>query len=192
MNKSKRLFVAINLKDKIKNELFSVSNNYPEIPARWIKKENLHITLFFLGFFPEERIKNLKNAIKKACDNIKKFEIEIEEISYFPKKPKTPKMIWAKINHSKNLLVLRDSIKKEVKKNKNENFSLKEKNDFKPHINLAKINQWKFNQLNLDEIPIIEKKFELKIDVNSIELMESHLKKDGAKYFTIEKFNIQN
>ncbi len=189
MNIKKRLFIAIDLPDKIKQELFLFSKDFLEIPVKWIRKENLHITLLFLGYLPEGKIENLKKIIKKVCLKQTFFELELKKIDYFPIHPKVPKMIWVKIKKSDNLSILRNSLKKEIDKSKNENFSLKEKNDFVPHINLALISQWKLKQFNLDEIPNVKKELKLKINVNSIKLMESRLEKSGSKYITLENFN---
>ena len=54
----KRLFLAVNFPEKIKKELYSYSykNGYSEIPARWTKKENLHITLLFVGSLTEKKL----------------------------------------------------------------------------------------------------------------------------------------
>ncbi len=51
-----RVFIAINLPEDIKNELISFQKKWPNLPCRWTKKENLHITLLFLGHLNEEEL----------------------------------------------------------------------------------------------------------------------------------------
>jgi len=48
MFKPKRIFIAINLPKQIKKQLAQFQENWPDLPARWLKKETLHITLGFL------------------------------------------------------------------------------------------------------------------------------------------------
>ena len=53
-----RIFIAINLPEKIKNELEKIEKETAELfpketsrgLVRWLKKDNLHITLLFLGY----------------------------------------------------------------------------------------------------------------------------------------------
>jgi len=47
MNSLHRIFIAINLPANLKKELSMAQNRWPELPARWTKPENLHITLLF-------------------------------------------------------------------------------------------------------------------------------------------------
>ena len=68
MNK-KRLFVAINLPEEIKKNLFCFKNRYLEIPARWTKKENLHITLYFIGYVSEKNLEKIREALKEITLN---------------------------------------------------------------------------------------------------------------------------
>ena len=51
----KKIFIAINLPEKIKSELVSYQEKIDRFfddtcPIKWTKKDNLHITMFFIGF----------------------------------------------------------------------------------------------------------------------------------------------
>ena len=51
-----RVFIAINLPGKIKKELAKIQSQWPRLPIRWTKSENLHITLIFLGNLSDEEV----------------------------------------------------------------------------------------------------------------------------------------
>ena len=54
MEKRRRIFIAINLPEDIKRELAAYDQKWSDLPVRWTEKENLHITLEFLGYLTDE------------------------------------------------------------------------------------------------------------------------------------------
>jgi RNA 2',3'-cyclic 3'-phosphodiesterase len=186
MNK-KRVFIAINLPKKIKDSLFSFRNQYSEIPARWTKKENLHITLFFIGYVSEKNMEKMKKAVEETVQIADSFELSFTQIVYGPLETRIPRMIWALVDNSKIFSNLKENIIKNVLDIKLENFRV-ERMDFLPHVTLARIKQMDFRRMDLDEIPKINETISLKFDVNSIEIMESQLKKTGAEYTILESY----
>ena len=51
-----KTFIAINLPEDIKEKLAEYQESWSELPIRWTKKENLHITLEFLGYLTEQKL----------------------------------------------------------------------------------------------------------------------------------------
>jgi len=56
MNNLHRIFIAINLPEKLKKELSLFQNRWPEIPARWTRPDNLHVTLVFWAMSPIRKL----------------------------------------------------------------------------------------------------------------------------------------
>ena len=58
----KRLFVAISLPEDIKKRLFRfVEKEYKNLPVKWVRQENFHLTLNFLGlYFRRKYSRNLR------------------------------------------------------------------------------------------------------------------------------------
>ncbi|MDP3996027.1 MAG: 2'-5' RNA ligase family protein, partial [bacterium] len=96
----RRIFVAINLPEKVKNKLAEYRDKWPELPVRWTKKENLHITLEFLGYLTDEELIELLQKTKEIASEKESFDIHLNKICYGPidKKPpkesKIPRMVW--------------------------------------------------------------------------------------------------
>ncbi len=176
----KRLFIAINLPEKIKEELSLYQSKYSEIPARWVRKKNIHITLFFIGVVSEKDFEKIKEVARRAVQKIRPFGLEIIRVVYAFPELKIPRMIWASLNHSDELFKLR----KEIENTKMVNIT--DEREFKPHITLARIKEWEFKKINLEEIPQIDDDFSLKFKVNSIELMESKPIKGVTEYIILE------
>ena len=176
-----RLFIAINLPEIIKNNLSSFQTKYPELPARWTKKQNLHITLIFLGYINEDEIPEILKTTEEVAKKHNAFSLVLNRICYGPPK-KTPRMVWAVGESSKEL----GRLKKDLENSLSDVSLKKETRPHSIHITLARLNQWQFKQIELEERPQIEQDVNLDFKVNSIEIMQSHLKRTGAEYLMLQ------
>ncbi|MBU1767134.1 MAG: RNA 2',3'-cyclic phosphodiesterase [Candidatus Omnitrophica bacterium] len=70
-----RCFIAIPLSDNIHKELFKIQAQLKEVAAdvRWVKIENVHLTLKFLGEVDESKIKTISEELKKNSQRTYKF-----------------------------------------------------------------------------------------------------------------------
>lgn len=156
-----RIFIAINLPEDIKKELSAFQEKWPELPCRWTKKENLHITLEFLGYLTDEELIELCQKTKEMASGKMVFNIHLNKICYGPPNKKPPRMVW----------VVGEKIKEF---------------NFIPHITLGRIKTWEFGQIEPEERPEINEDISLSFEVNSIEVMESQLKRGGSEYTVLE------
>ena len=156
-----RVFIAINLPDDVKEQLVNYQSKWPELPCRWTKKENLHITLEFLGYLADEELMELSRKTKETASEKKVFNIHLNKVCYGPPNKKPPRMVW----------VVGERIKE---------FNLT------PHITLGRIKTWQFRQIELEERPEINEDIDLIFEVRSIEIMESQLKREGPEYTVLE------
>ena len=188
----KRIFIAINLPKEIKLELEKLEKEINDLfPSelnremiRWLKKDNLHITLLFIGWVKEEEIIQTCQIAKKVAQNKKNFSLRFKKVCYGPPKKIPPRLIWIELEKKPELLELAEELKKETAK---AGILRKiEKREFSPHITLARIKTWQWRKIEPEERPEIEREISLDFEVNSIEIMESKLKKSGAEYNIIE------
>ena len=189
-----RIFIAINLPEKIKNNLSSHQKEIESAfsyfgenfhPIRWVKKDNLHITLEFLGHLKEEEMEKIEKILSEISQYFPIFKIKLTEICYTPEKEKIPRMIWVKGERSDIL----SEIKKELDKKLKERISFKpEKREFTPHITLGRIRKWEFKAIPLDERPSLEESIDLEFIVKSLDLMESKLRRIGPEYKILNSF----
>ena len=77
-----RTFIAINLPEEIKEKLAEYQLKWPELPCRWTKKENLHITLIFLGYLSDEELLNLSKITKEVAKRHPVFSLNLNKIYY--------------------------------------------------------------------------------------------------------------
>ncbi len=69
----RRIFLAINLPENIKEELLSYKEKWPELPIKWTKKDNLHITLVFLGHISEQEVGETCTKLKEVASQYNSF-----------------------------------------------------------------------------------------------------------------------
>ena len=194
----KRVFIAINLPEEIKNAIISKQEEIKKIfhslgknfdPVRWTKKENLHITIEFLGYLRDKEIEKVGEIIAEVSSNIPPLKITLTNICYVLEKEKIPRMIWVKGEKSDILSKMKINLDKKLEK---EIGFKPEKREFTPHITLGRIRKWQFKAIPLEERPEIEKDIDLMFKVSSIELMESKLKPTGAEYFILKSFPLSS
>ncbi|KKU85743.1 MAG: 2'-5' RNA ligase [Candidatus Wildermuthbacteria bacterium RIFCSPLOWO2_02_FULL_47_10] len=193
--KRKRIFLAINLPEDIKAQLFSVQNKWPDLPARWTKKENLHITLVFLGYILDDELLRVCGATERVALRHKPFDIFLKQISYGPPQKIPPRMVWAEGERSPALAALskdlEQSLADEVRFSSDggSTDSPRDKS-FSPHVTLARIRAWDWRSIESEERPEVDEPINISFYVSSIEVMESDLKRGGPEYVVLQSFNL--
>jgi len=184
-----RIFIAINLPEDIRKELIFYQSRWPELPIKWTKKENLHITLVFLGYLSNEELLEVYKAAKEAALESKPFSVNLNRICYGPPRKIPPRMIWVEGEKSKEFTLLKNNLEKFLIGSDKIRFS-SENRSFSPHITLGRIKVWEWRKIEPEERPEIEEEIALDFEVSSVEVMESKLKRGGAEYVILENVNL--
>lgn len=162
-----RVFIAVELSNKIKEELRAVQQEVKKAASagKFTSLENFHLTVHFIGEVNVEDYDNIKSAMDKAAENIPSFQLNLNGLGSFKKKNR--EIIWMGVNGDIDTL---QCLNKEVV-NRLNSFSSKEPEaDYTPHITLGRqvrLNT-SVNALN-EALPATE----LTLPVESISLMES-------------------
>ena len=175
-----RSFIAVNLNPEIREYLTSlqVSLNVPETKIKWVEKNNLHLTMIFLGDISSEQTKSVKSILKEISIRYNPFITKLSStIGTFPTY-KTPRIIWVGIKEGANQLnELYNSIETMLYK---EGFP-RENKEFSSHITIGRV---KFIRDKDNFIQILKRIRinNLSQEVGSIDLMESKLTPNGPIY----------
>ncbi|MFC1629867.1 RNA 2',3'-cyclic phosphodiesterase [Patescibacteria group bacterium] len=188
--KRHRIFISINLPENIKKRLVGHQSKWPELPIKWTKKENLHITLIFLGHLSSDELVEICKITKEVASRSQSFFVNLNKINYGPPRKMPPRMIWAIGEKSKEFTLLRDDLEKSIIGSEKVNFS-SENRIFSPHITLGRIKTWEFKQIEPEDRPQFVGGISFGFDVNSIEVMESQLKRGGPEYTILESAELQ-
>lgn len=90
-----RAFIAIELSPEIKDSLAQIESHlkYSGADVKWVEKDNIHLTLKFLGEITEEKAEKIKSILDEIAKFTKSFEISMKDIGAFPK-IEFPRVIW--------------------------------------------------------------------------------------------------
>lgn len=179
MNKTRRLFVGIPLSKELKKRLVREMDAFPKEATLLTREENLHVTVFFLGFVHEEQVADVCARVGAVCADLESFELEFTGIKLM-ESAENPKMIWLEGNASEGLKRLREEVEKEFSS------FVVEKKLYSPHVTLAKLKKQKW--LALPEKPVLKEKLHLMEPVDTVCVFES-LSLDGKRrYEPIDTF----
>lgn len=179
MDNTIRCFIAIELSEKIRNALRDIEEELkPNIPGiKWVRPENIHLTLKFLGHISANAVESVKTSLKEIAENTIPFAIRLSSPGVFPA-PERPRIIWVGIDKGANeSKALADAINDMAAK-----FGIeKENRPFHPHLTLGRIDFIK------DKIALKNAIFSIKIPpaemaVSKITLFQSILAREGAVY----------
>ncbi|MBS3052207.1 MAG: RNA 2',3'-cyclic phosphodiesterase [Candidatus Aenigmarchaeota archaeon] len=170
-----RLFTCILIPNKIKLSLLRFQDELSRIPLKgnFVEKDNLHITITFLGEKNENETKNIMNGLNKLDANV--FRVQLDGIKIIPRMNNI-KIIGISVkDHDEQL---KDLIEKTVK-NIGGTYHLESK------LTLCRVSKIFDKNEVLD---FLRKNQYIKFgefEVNSINLMESTLTKNGLLYKNI-------
>ena len=184
-----RLFIACPIPDSLKKSIEKIESLFKESEAdvKWIKPENLHITLKFLGKVDKERLNDVIEKTRNAINGVSSIYANVESLGVFPNWRK-PRVVWIGIEQGKEEL-------KRLSNNVDEKLSLvgfeKEKREFAAHLTIGRVRSNKNIKKLIDVLQKKSKETFGEIFIDHIVLMESKLSSQGASYACIEKFSLK-
>lgn len=160
----RKIYININIANRVKRRLIKAVEKWQGLPVKWIKEENLHISLFFLGYIDNDVVFEVCRKVRKAVENMEIFDLEFEKIYLAP--DNNPQEIRVAGKASEKLKNLCETIEKEL-----EIFTAPKK-VFSPHISLGKIRKEKWGELEIK--PEVDEKASFAVGAESVDIMASH------------------
>jgi 2'-5' RNA ligase len=179
-----RVFVALEIPPVVRENLVTLVQAFRAISEepRWVRLENLHVTLKFIGEAAPEKLGAIREALAAVRSDLP-VTLDFRGLGFFPNE-KHPRVFWAGIEASPNLKTLASDIEISLEK---QGFP-RDKRPFEPHLTLARF-----------ESPGLPEKLRAAIRenaarefgsfcTNQFHLIESKLKSSGAEYTTLQSF----
>jgi 2'-5' RNA ligase len=175
-----RLFIAAefgpDLKDAVIDAITRARIANP--PWRWVARDNIHVTLRFLGDTPDEDVDILAETVSRACSRVPAFEIQLGKLGGFPNLKK-PRVLFYEVTEGAAELT---SLAGRIEAALFEELAIpKEDRPFRAHATVARVK----NPIPPDVAARLEKA--PPVDGRSqrfekVSLMASELHRDGAIY----------
>lgn len=152
----------------------------------WVRKENLHLTLKFLGEISRHQLESACAGTKQAAASIKSFQLKFSSTGCFPSE-RHPKVVWiGLVEVPPALLNLHSCIEHELA----QAGFLPEERPFSPHLTIGRVRS------NRNTSRLIERLCAGGFDsepflVRQVVVMKSELKSSGAVYTPIERIELK-
>jgi RNA 2',3'-cyclic 3'-phosphodiesterase len=173
-----RLFIALELPENIKAALASLGQG--GIRVRWIPREQIHLTLAFIGELPTDQYR----LLNKILDQVEfyPFEGRVGDLGFFGKESH-PRVLWVALDGGEDLYKLQQEIIQQLKRH---NIPFDAKN-FKPHITLGRAREERSPKSSARELiqNFLQQGIYLDhstFQINSFTLFSSKLTPDGSVY----------
>jgi 2'-5' RNA ligase len=180
----KRLFLAINIPDEIKDELCDLRITTPEVS--WVRWQNYHLTLKFLGgaisSSDEMEIIRRVSQIK-----MEPFNLRLSSVGFFGSEKK-PRILWCGVSEEPSLRELNKRCSESLA-----SLGLIKKSDqimkFYPHVTLGRPKKLRYEKVAEFLQTFSTYRSEV-FPIDSFYLMRSDLTSEGAVYTVEEEFKL--
>jgi 2'-5' RNA ligase len=172
----KKIFVEINVPNQIRRRLEQVIAKWSDLPIKWMKPENFHITVSFVGYVDESVVPDICEKVSQATENFEAFELLFDRIEIGPSL-EDPKTVSLTGQPNVELGMLNEYVQRSLGMR-----PLAHK-EFRPHITLGRIRKNKWDEL--PQKPVIAEKMNVSMTVENVSIMES--KGGGAEYVSLEE-----
>lgn len=177
-----RTFIAIEIPRQIKKKIDQLiaqeKNN--QLPIKWTKFENLHITLKFLGEIDDVKKREIIHVLEETSKAFTPFIVNLDGIGCFPH-PGNPRVLWIGVKHGVAMVT---DIACNIEKSMVDIGFMKEKR-FHAHVTIGRTRK-PCKIENILAKPFYSEDF----SVESISLFKSNLTPQGPQYEILAKFKL--
>lgn len=184
-----RLFVALEIPSTVRerfatliNQLRALESKSSAKKPRWVRPENLHVTLKFIGHIDPALLDPIRATLAKLCSD-GPVDLRFRGLGFFPN-AKRPRVLWAGTAASPNLSSLARDIDSSLAK-----LGIPaEERAFTPHLTLARCEP---SAISAAMAGVVERDSACDfggLRTTQFHLVESKLKASGAEYTTLQSF----
>ncbi|MFD2514394.1 RNA 2',3'-cyclic phosphodiesterase [Pontibacter locisalis] len=178
MKSSIRLFVAATLPENLKEKLQEQLQRFHHPNLRMIPAQNLHLTLYFIGNVPHEKLAEIKQVLQETAKRHQSFTLYHEQTEAGPNKKK-PRLIWARFSAHTAFEELTQDLTQQLSTD-----SSSPKKPI-PHITLARFRK---DKPAPKDLPAVQFDHPVILTVDTISLWHSELASPHPVYSVLETY----
>ena len=179
-----RAFIAVEIDEAARTKLAAMQEALKEANGHvsWVRPQNIHCTLVFLGDIFQSAIEAVAGALAGAAAGSKPFEIEIAGLGFFGS-ARSPRIIWSGIAGAVMPLVkLQNDLVTAVS-----TAGMKpDAKPFKPHLTIGRVRSNRNAAALVRALEEDKNKSFGKIFVRQVVLMQSRLTAKGPEYTLLQ------
>ena len=176
------MFVAIDLPDNLKKTITETISDLKKlnlIEGNFVGRENLHLTLKFLGEVPDKAAEKVSAVLTEVTKLTRKFPIELKGLGHFDER-----VLWIGSPENKDIVKMANNIDEKLSKL---GFA-KETRPFAIHLTLCRIKTIKNGKRFAELLETSKEKSFGSFVADKITLMKSTLGEEGAVYSKLADF----
>ena len=175
-----RLFIAINFPQSLRDRMVEATEPLREqgFPVRWIDRDQLHLTLKFLGDVKRDRLDDVTGVMDGVGADFRPFEVGFERVGAFPSL-RSPRVIWLGVEATMEMRAVKHDLEHGLVDMGFE----RETRAFQPHVTLARADK-DADAGDFRKLESLSREVEMDEThrVAQIDLMQSHLRSSGAEH----------
>jgi 2'-5' RNA ligase len=112
-----RSFLAFELPEEIRCTVTRVSTEMKKsrLDVRWVKVENIHLTVIFIGNIAEDLLDEMDSAVREVCQVFGPFSIAVKNAGVFSNR-RNPRVLWIGLDGDiERMSLFRDTLQKNLK-----------------------------------------------------------------------------
>jgi 2'-5' RNA ligase len=200
----KRIFISTGeMSAGILAEVKKAQKDFADFEIRWVKSEQLHVTLSFLGEIDEEEIPEVISIVKESAQNYRPSTLALHGLGVFPEAGR-PRVLWMGFNHldrGKRLAAIAFSLQQKLilagfaQKDRlvpSEKISTTgEWVEFEAHLTLGRFKEAKGGEALQKLLDKYQDTTFGEMRLEAIYVMESELTSEGPIYKVIERVELE-
>lgn len=183
-----RTFVALELPEATQAAIADYVQPLSRLPGHvsWVKTQNLHLTLKFLGDTQERQINAITGALREVAREVPPFAATVTGSGVFPNE-RRPRVLWIGLEENSGRL---PQLAKNVDQRLHELGFAKENRAFSAHLTVGRVRDGELERIlsRMREQPFTPQP----VQFDEITLMRSELHPGGSIYTPICKITLGN
>jgi 2'-5' RNA ligase len=180
-----RLFVAIQLEKPVKDLILGTQQRLRQFDrvVRWVRPEQMHLTLAFLGDVDDGRVPSVCEAVEAAGKASRAFDLAVVGSGCFPPRGRV-RVVWVGVDEPSGAL---QSCQEACATGLEAVGFPRESRPFSPHLTLGRV---KDDNTGGDLRRQVERLDVARVtqSVGEIHVVQSELLRSGARYTTVGRF----
>jgi len=174
-----RAFIAIGISDEVRGEIALVQNRLKKTGAHvsWVRPENIHLSVQFLGDISRDRIEQASRVVAAAAGAVRVFSLRVCGVGSFGRGG-SPRVIWAGTEDCAELAALHCHVRRGLAE-----VGIKtEERPFRPHLTIGRVRSSRGRQDLAAALAPLENAVFGMCEIAQLNLMRSTLRPSGAEY----------
>jgi 2'-5' RNA ligase len=189
MKNTIRSFVAFKLSDRVIQSLTAVQNHFRSygFPIRWVKPNNIHLTIKFLGDVKTTEIDTIDRTLSESVKGCVPISLMVKGAGVFPN-VKRPRVFWMSISGDTQTL---EHLQQTVDAHCERIGFSKEQKQFKGHLTLGRFKGTVDSKKLVEAIESCRAFHSPLFVLDVMTLFKSDLKSSGPIYSTLKKYPLE-